>query len=194
MPFNVKKLEVSDLILIEPKAFEDERGFFMETYHQEDFKRAGIAEVFVQDNHSRSQKGVLRGLHFQKDPMAQGKLVRCVRGAIFDVAVDLRKGSPTSSKWVGVVLSETNRLILWIPKGFAHGYVALEDSTEVLYKTDNPYSPSHERGIIWNDPQLGIKWPVDEPTVSKKDAQYPNFKDADHNFVYAEPARSRRGR
>ncbi len=192
MPFNFKKLEIPDVVLIEPAVFEDDRGFFMETYHQEDFRNAGIAEAFVQDNHSRSQKGVLRGLHYQKDPMAQGKLVRCVNGAIFDVAVDLRKGSPTCNRWIGVVLSETNRLILWIPKGFAHGYVALEDGTEVLYKTDNPYSRPHERGIIWNDPQLGIKWPIDGPTVSKKDAQYPSFKDADHNFRYAAPGNSRR--
>ena len=182
MPFNFKRLEIPAVILVEPTVFEDERGFFMETYHRRDFEKAGISEDFVQDNHSRSQKGVLRGLHFQKDPMAQGKLVRCVRGAIFDVAVDLRKGSPTWGKWVSMVLTELNRLLLWIPKGFAHGYVALQDNTEVLYKTDNLYSRSHERGIIWNDSQLGIKWPIANPMVSKKDSQYPSFKDADHAF------------
>jgi dTDP-4-dehydrorhamnose 3,5-epimerase len=182
-------MEIPEVILIEPAIFEDERGFFMETFHRQEFDKAGISEDFVQDNHSRSRKGVLRGLHYQKDPMAQGKLVRCVRGAIFDVAVDLRKGSPTWGKWVGMDLTELNRLLLWIPRGFAHGYVALQDHTEVLYKTDNLYSPSHERGIIWNDSQLEIKWPITSPAVSKKDAQYPSFKGADYDFHYSSAKR-----
>lgn len=190
MPFNFKKLEIPDVVLIEPVVFKDERGFFMETYHQENFRKAGITEVFVQDNHSHSQKGVLRGLHYQKEPMAQGKLVRCVRGSIYDVAVDLREGSPSCGKWVGMVLTEMSRLMLWIPKGFAHGYIALEDATEVLYKTDNLYSRSHERGIIWSDPQLGIKWPIHGPMVSRKDGQYPRFNDADHLFRYTTPGYS----
>jgi dTDP-4-dehydrorhamnose 3,5-epimerase len=180
MPFNFKSLEISEVILIEPTVFEDVRGFFMESYHQRDFEKAGIPLVFVQDNHSRSKKGVLRGLHYQKEPMAQGKLVRCVRGAIFDVAVDIRRGSPTYGKWVGVVLSEENRNILWIPKGFAHGYLALQDDNEVLYKTDRLYSPDHERGIIWNDPDLAIEWPMQSPIISDKDAKYPRLKNADH--------------
>ena len=172
MPFLFKRLEIPDLVLIEPKVFEDERGFFMETYREPDFEKAGISQDFVQDNHSRSKKGVLRGLHYQKEPMAQGKLVRCVRGAIFDVGVDLRRGSPTYARWVGTVLSEENRLSLWIPRGFAHGYLALENESEVIYKTDNLYSPKHERGIIWNDPDIGIQWPIENPIVSKKDGEY----------------------
>ena len=184
MPFSFKRLEIPDLVLIEPKVFEDERGFFMETYREGDFEKAGISEIFVQDNHSRSPKGVLRGLHYQKEPMAQGKLVRCVRGAIFDVAVDLRRGSPTYARWTGMVLSEANRLILWIPRGFAHGYVVLQGDAEVVYKTDNLYSVQHERGLIWNDPDLDIKWPVQNPILSEKDAKYPRLKDADHNFAY----------
>lgn len=184
MPFNFKALDVPDIILIEPRVFEDARGYFMETYHQRDFEKFGISRVFVQDNHSRSRKGVIRGLHYQKEPMAQGKLVRCVRGAVFDVAVDLRLGSPSYGKWVGITLSEANRLMLWIPRGFAHGYAALEEHSEILYKTDNLYSAEHERGVVWNDPEIGIQWPVTVPIISEKDAQYPKLREADHNFVY----------
>ena len=179
MPFNFRRLEIADVILIEPRVCEDERGFFMETYHQRDFEKAGIPQVFVQDNHSRSKKNVLRGLHYQKEPMAQGKLVRCVRGAVFDVAVDIIKNSPTFGKWVGTNLSDENKLVLWIPRGFAHGYLTLEANSEVMYKTDQFYSPEHERGIIWSDPDLSIKWPVKNPIVSEKDAKYPILKDAD---------------
>lgn len=179
MAFNFKRLEIPDVILIEPRVFADERGFFMETYHKRDFEKAGIPQVFVQDNHSRSKKNVLRGLHYQLEPMAQGKLIRCVRGTIFDIAVDIRKQSPTFGKWVGTNLSEENKLVLWVPRGFAHGYLALEGNTEVLYKTDQFYSPEHERGIIWNDPDIAIKWPVEDPIVSKKDAKFPKLKDAD---------------
>ncbi|MCI0530133.1 MAG: dTDP-4-dehydrorhamnose 3,5-epimerase, partial [Nitrospira sp.] len=131
MLFSFKRLEIPDVLLIEPEAFQDARGFFMEIYHQKDFKKAGITQNFVQDNHSRSKKGVVRGLHYQNEPMAQGKLVRCVRGSVFDVAVDLRKGSPTYTRWLSVTLSESNRSILWIPRGFAHGYMALQDDAEV---------------------------------------------------------------
>ena len=178
MRFTFTNLEIPEIVLIEPHAFEDERGFFMETYHRKDFEKAGIPQIFVQDNHSRSKKNVLRGLHYQKEPMAQGKLVRCVRGAVFDVAVDIRKESSTFGKWIGTVLSEENRFILWIPRGFSHGYLALQDDTEVLYKTDQIYSPEHERGIIWNDPEIAIKWPVETPIVSKKDAKFPTLKHA----------------
>jgi dTDP-4-dehydrorhamnose 3,5-epimerase len=184
MPFDFKRLEIPDVVLIEPAVFEDDRGFFMETYRQKEFEKICIAQVFVQDNHSRSKKGVLRGLHYQKEPVAQGKLVRCIRGVIFDVAVDLRQGSPTFGKWIGTTLSEENRHILWIPRGFAHGYVALEDNTEVFYKTDNLYSVQHERGIIWNDPEINIRWPVSSPIVSQKDTTYPKLREMDHNFVY----------
>jgi dTDP-4-dehydrorhamnose 3,5-epimerase len=184
VPFIFKRLEIPDVVLIQPRVFEDARGFFMETYQQREFEKFGIAQPFIQDNHSRSKKGVLRGLHYQKDPMAQGKLVRCTRGAVFDVAVDLRRGSPTYGQWVGRVLSEESKLILWIPRGFAHGYTALEDNTEVFYKTDNLYSVHHERGIIWSDPEIGIQWPMVSPIVSDKDATFPKFREADHNFVY----------
>ena len=179
MRFTFKNLQIPGLVLIEPHAFEDERGFFMETYHRKDFEKAGIPQVFVQDNHSRSKKNVLRGLHYQIEPMAQGKLVRCVRGTILDIAVDIRKQSPTFGKWVGTNLSGENKLVLWVPRGFAHGYLALEGNTEVLYKTDEFYSPEHERGIIWSDPDIAIKWPVETPIVSKKDAKFPTLKHAD---------------
>lgn len=185
MSFRFKKLEISDVILIEPHVFEDGRGFFLETYRQEDFRGAGIALPFVQDNHARSARGVLRGLHYQKDPMPQGKLVRCVRGAIFDVAVDIRKRSPTYGKWLGMVLSEKNHRILWIPRGFAHGYLALEDGSEVLYKTDNAYAPELERGILWNDPKLGIEWPDPHPSLSDRDAALPPLNEADNPFAYS---------
>ncbi len=184
MLFSIKKLEIPDVLFIEPESFQDARGFFMETYHQKDFEKAGMTQNFVQDNHSRSKKGVVRGLHYQNEPMAQGKLVRCVRGTVFDVAVDLRKESPTYTHWLSVTLSEINRFMLWIPRGFAHGYMTLQDDAEVIYKVDNFYSPQHERGIIWNDPDLGIKWPVQDPIVSEKDNRYPKLKEADYNFRY----------
>ena len=160
MPFEFKKLEIPDVILIIPKVFEDDRGFFMETFKISDFKAYGISYEFVQDNHSKSKKGVLRGLHYQLYPKAQGKLVRCIRGRIWDVAVDIRKGSPWYGKWVAVELSEENKLMLWIPPGFAHGFVALEDA-EIIYKCTAEYAPELDRGIIWNDPELAINWPVE---------------------------------
>jgi dTDP-4-dehydrorhamnose 3,5-epimerase len=149
----------------------------METYSYKDFEKFGINEKFVQDNHSRSIKGVLRGLHFQIEPFAQSKLVRCIRGEIFDVAVDIRPDSKTFKKWFGVILSEENKRILYIPKGFAHGFVVLSEVAEVEYKVDNFYSPEHERGIIWNDPDIGIEWPIDNPILSEKDAKLPTLKE-----------------
>ncbi len=184
MPFIFKRLEIPDVILIEPKVFEDNRGFFMETYKYSEFKKSGIHYEFVQDNHSKSKKGVLRGLHYQLKPMEQGKLVRCIKGRILDVAVDIRKGSPWYGKWVAVELSEENKLILWIPPGFAHGFIALEDDTEVVYKVTKEYSPEFERGIIWNDPYIGIKWPIENPILSEKDKNLPLLKDAENNFTY----------
>ena len=184
MGFVFKKLEIPDVILIKPEVFEDERGFFMETYKISDFKNAGIEYNFVQDNHSRSKKGVLRGLHYQLEPMAQGKLIRCIRGRIWDVVVDIRKGSPWYGKWIGVELSEENKLMLWIPPGFAHGFVALENDTEVIYKVTKEYAPELDRGIIWNDPDIGIEWPVDNPILSEKDSKLPRLKEAENNFVY----------
>ncbi len=183
MPFKFKKLKIPDVILIEPIVFVDERGFFMETFKASDFKANNISYEFVQDNHSKSQKWVLRGLHYQLKPMEQGKLVRCIKGKIWDVAVDIRKGSPWYGKWVGIELSEENKLMLWIPPGFAHGFVALEDA-EVIYKCTKEYAPQYDRGIIWNDPELAIHWPIKNPILSLKDANLPNLKDAENNFEY----------
>ncbi len=188
MPFEFIKTEIPDVILIKPKVFQDERGFFLETYKKSDFEKAGIKAEFVQDNHSKSVKGVLRGLHFQKKPFAQGKLVRCIRGKIFDVAVDIRKGSPTFGKWVGYELSEENKHILWIPEGFAHGFLTLSDEAEVIYKVSGgEYSPEHDAGIIWNDPDIDIKWPldqVDEIILSEKDKKLPFLREIDTTFEY----------
>ena len=177
MPFEFKRLEIPDVILIKPKVFEDERGFFMETYKKPDFEKAGIKGEFVQDNHSKSRYGVLRGLHFQKDPYAQAKIVRCIRGVIYDVAVDLRKNSPTFGGYVGVLLSEFNKYQLYIPKGFAHGFVVLSDVAEVIYKVDNIYAPEYESGLIWNDPDVNIQWPIEDPIVSPKDQKWPTLRE-----------------
>ena len=183
MPFEFKKLEIPDVILIKPKVFEDERGFFMETYKKEDFEeKAGIKGEFIQDNHSKSKRGVLRGLHFQREPYAQAKIVRCIRGAIYDVAVDLRKNSPTFGKYVGVILSEYNRYQLHVPGGCAHGFLVLSDAAEVFYKVDNVYAPDHEGGLIWNDPVVNIPWPNDKPILSQKDQQLPTLKELIENI------------
>jgi len=184
MPFEFKKFDIPDVILIEPKIFGDSRGFFVETYKYSDFKNAGINANFVQDNHSKSQKGVLRGLHYQKNPGAQGKFLRCIRGEIFDVAVDIRKGSPHYGKWAGAVISEENKKMIYIPPGFAHGFLVLSDTAEVLYKTTGEYSPEHERGIIWNDPAIGIDWKIENPLLSDRDKKLPLLKDADNNFQF----------
>lgn len=157
---NVVKTDIDGLLILEPKVFGDARGFFYESFNQQAFNAAtGLDVQFVQDNHSRSSKGVLRGLHYQLPPHAQGKLVRCVRGAVFDVAVDIRSGSATFGKWVGVELSEDNNRQFWIPPGFAHGFVTLTDSADFLYKTTAYYAPTHDRSIVWNDPTIGILWP-----------------------------------
>ncbi|HXG59314.1 MAG TPA: dTDP-4-dehydrorhamnose 3,5-epimerase [Thermoanaerobaculia bacterium] len=166
------------VVIIEPRVFRDERGFFLETYHSERFRAAGIPGAFVQDNHSRSQRGVVRGLHYQ-EPRPQGKLVRCVRGSIFDVAVDIRRGSPHFGKWFGAELSEENFRMLWIPEGFAHGFCATSETADVLYKCTALWDGSIDRGILWNDPDLGIDWPVERAIVSPKDAAAPRLKDAE---------------
>jgi len=176
MLFEFERLEIPDVILIKSKVFEDERGFFMETYKKEDFEEAGIKGEFVQDNHSKSQYGVLRGLHFQKEPYAQAKIVRCVRGAIYDVAVDLRKDEPTFGNYVGVKLSEDNKYQLYIPRYCAHGFLVLSDAAEVIYKVDNVYAPEYEGGLIWNDPDVHIPWPNTNPILSPKDQQLPTLK------------------
>lgn len=186
MPFEFIKTEIPDLIIVKPKIFSDERGFFLEFYKKSDFERAGIDTNFVQDNHSKSVKGVLRGLHYQLDPMAQGKLVKCIKGKIFDVAVDIRRGSPTYGKWIGIELSEENKLMLWIPKGFAHGFLTLSSEAEIIYKISGAeYSPQHDRSIRWNDPEININWPTtEEPILSEKDKNAPLLRDAEINFIY----------
>jgi dTDP-4-dehydrorhamnose 3,5-epimerase len=169
---NVIKTEIPDVLIFEPKVFGDDRGFFFESFNQKIFEEAvGYKVNFVQDNHSKSSKGVLRGLHYQRTPHAQGKLVRCVQGEVYDVAVDIRESSPTFGKWVGVHLSAENKRQLWIPEGFAHGFYAMKDNTEFLYKTTNYYSPKDESCIAWDDPALAIKWPLEDsiPELSMKD-------------------------
>ena len=185
MPFNFQPLGIPEVILIEPRRFEDPRGFFMETYKCSDFHRNGIHEHFVQDNYSRSVKGVLRGLHFQRNPHVQGKLVQCIRGKVFDVAVDIRKGSPTYMKWISIELSEENNRLFYVPPGFAHGFIVVSDIADVMYKCTGEYSPEDDRGIIWNDPDIQIRWPIQEPVLSEKDSGHPLLRDADNNFEYA---------
>ncbi len=177
---NVTPTEISDVLIIEPKVFGDDRGFFFESFNKKSFEESsGIKTEFVQDNHSKSSKGVLRGLHYQiKQP--QGKLVRVVSGEVFDVAVDLRKSSDTFGRWVGAVLSAENKRQLWVPEGFAHGFVVLSETAEFLYKTTDYYAPDYERCIRWDDSELGIDWQYsEEPLVSEKDAQGAMFVDAD---------------
>jgi dTDP-4-dehydrorhamnose 3,5-epimerase len=166
-------LKIPDVVLIEPKVFGDERGYFFESFNQTAFNQTiGYEVQFVQDNHSKSQKGVLRGLHYQLPPKAQGKLVRVIQGEVFDVAVDIRKDSPTFGQWVGVILSAENKRQLWIPAGFAHGFITLSETAELLYKTTDYYAPEYERCIAWNDPEIGINWPLDQtPVLSDKDQQ-----------------------
>lgn len=166
------RLAIPEVVLIEPQVFGDARGFFFESFNQKTFNEAtGTNHPFVQDNHSRSSQGVLRGLHYQIQ-QPQGKLVRVARGKVWDVAVDIRKSSPTFGQWVGAELSEDNQHQLWVPPGFAHGFVVLSESADFLYKTTDYYAPEHERCIAWNDPQLGIRWPYEgEPRLSAKDAQ-----------------------
>jgi len=169
---NIIKTEIPDVRLLEPKVFGDARGFFMETYQQKIFAEAGLPVNFVQDNHSGSHQGSLRGLHYQIS-MPQGKLVRAVVGEVFDVAVDIRKSSPTFGRWVGVSLSAENKRMLWVPPGFAHGYYVVSDWAEFLYKTTDFYAPQFERTILWNDPQIGVHWPLVDgqpPLISAKDA------------------------
>ena len=177
MPFEFKRLEIPDVILITPKVFIDERGFFMETYQKGEFAKAGITGEFVQQNHSKSVKGVLRGLHYQKEPYAQAKLVRCIKGEIFDVAVDIRRESDTFGKYVSAMLSEENKSMLYIPRGFAHGFEVLSRKAEVVYNVDNIYSKNNESGIIWDDPHISIDWPIKNPVLSNKDRDWHNIKE-----------------
>lgn len=180
MPFAFTRLGIPGVVLVEPKTFADERGWFAETYRRDEFAKGGITAEFVQDNHSSSTKrGTLRGLHFQVPPAAQGKLVRCVRGAVLDVAVDIRRGSATFGRHIAVELDATTKRMLWMPPGFAHGYQTTTADAEVEYKVTAPYSPTHERSIRWDDPALAIPWPVRPPVLHPRDAAAPRFADAD---------------
>jgi len=177
------KTLISDVYIIEPTVFEDYRGFFMESWSERTFEAAGLSYRFVQDNHSASLvKGTLRGIHFQKGEKAQAKLVRCIKGAVLDIAVDLRSDSPTYRKWVAVELSAENKKQLLIPRGFGHGFVTLTNETEFLYKVDNFYSPEADGGIRWNDPELSIDWGVMDPVLSQKDQALPWLRDVETGF------------
>jgi len=180
---NLSPLKLTGAYILEPVVHGDHRGFFMESFNERLFKEHGIHYNFIQDNQSlSSEPGVLRGLHYQLNPKAQTKLIRVLTGAIYDVVVDIRKSSPTFGQWVGVILSEHNKRQLLVPKGFAHGFCTLVPCTQVLYKVDEYYSPEHDRGILWNDPALGIDWPTSNPILSDKDQRHPLLKDAEMNF------------
>ena len=179
--------ELPDVKILVPRVFGDNRGWFMESWSNRDMEQAGFPVTFLQDNHSFSaQKGTLRGLHFQKNPFAQAKLVRCARGAILDVAVDIRQGSPYFGKWAAVELSAENKQQLFIPRGFAHGFLTLTDDVEILYKADQYYSSEADRSIAWNDPAIGVKWGIIDPILSSKDQEAPVLSDSDANFVFGE--------
>lgn len=171
------KTNIPDLYIVKPSVFEDHRGYFFESYNKEVFLRNGIDQNFVQDNESKSQKNVLRGLHFQSPPFAQGKLVRVIRGAVLDVAVDIRKSSPTFGQWASIELTQDNKWMYWIPPGFAHGFVTLEDNTTFFYKCTNVYNKASEGSLRWNDPDLNIDWGIKDPILSEKDMISPLFKD-----------------
>ena len=181
MAFRFQNGKIPGFFLIEPSLFGDARGFFMETYKRSEFSAAGIPE-FVQRNHSRSARGTLRGLHYQREPAAQGKLLRVVLGAIFDVAVDLRRDEPSFGQWEGLVLSAENRTMVYVPPWCAHGFCVLTETAEVLYETTTEYAKELEGGILWNDSDIGIEWPVDKPVLSEKDEQLPRLRDADTGF------------
>jgi dTDP-4-dehydrorhamnose 3,5-epimerase len=186
MPFTFKRLSIPDVILVEPQLFSDDRGFFYESFRESDFFSNGIDKKFVQDNFSHSVNGVIRGLHFQKAPKAQTKLVTVLKGKIFDVAVDIRKNSPTYGKWVSEILSSDTHNLLYVPEGFAHGFCVISDEADVLYKVSNEYSQEHERSLIWNDPKLNIQWPVKKPIISNKDNKLSLLENLDNDFVYGD--------
>jgi dTDP-4-dehydrorhamnose 3,5-epimerase len=182
VPFQFHRLEIPEVVLIEAQQYRDNRGFFAETYKLSEFAAHGIPHAFVQDNLSHSARGVLRGLHYQKQPKAQGKLVTVLKGRVFDVAVDIRHGSPTYRQWVGMELSGENCRMLYIPTGFAHGFCVLSETADVVYKVTEEYARDLDRGIVWNDPEIGIQWPVSKPILSPKDAALPLLREADNNF------------
>lgn len=177
-----ERTSLDGVVIVTPKIFGDDRGFFMETYNVKDFVSAGIPESFIQDNHSRSLYGVLRGLHYQY-PNWQGKLVRALRGEVYDVAVDIRSGSPTFGQWIGVTLSEENKQQIYVPPGFAHGFCVTSDTADVAYKCTTTYRPEEEVSILWNDPDIGIEWPVDNPSLSEKDANGHSLKKATQKIL-----------
>jgi dTDP-4-dehydrorhamnose 3,5-epimerase len=183
LPYTVTPYQLEGLLIVEGKSFPDERGFFMESFREVDAQGTAIPRL-VQDNLSRSKKGVLRGLHYQKNPSAIGKLIRCVRGRIWDVAVDIRKGSPSYGRWAAVELDDTANRMFWIPPGFAHGFYTLSDEADVMYKVSGYWSLDVDRGVRWNDPALKIDWPGKAPLVSSKDAQLPLLADADNNLTW----------
>lgn len=184
--FIFERQAIPEVILVKPQVRGDERGFFKEHYKRSEFIVGGIPDEFIQDNHSRSAKHILRGLHYQKLPKPQAKLVSVIRGKILDVAVDIRKGSPTYAKYVAVELSDENHHQLYVPIGFAHGFVVLSENADVFYKVNSEYSAEHDRGVLWNDPAIGIRWNVDNPLLSNKDQLQPVLANADNNFVHKE--------
>ena len=186
MSFVFEPLAIPEVVLVKPTTRRDARGFFMEAYKRSAFCEAGITATFVQDNVSRSSQNTLRGLHYQLPPAAHAKLVSVVAGEVLDVAVDIRRGSPTYGRWVSAVLSEDNKHQLFVPVGFAHGFVVRSEAADVTYKISHEYSPEHDRGVLWNDPALGIDWGSGEPLLSKRDRAQPPLADADNTFVYEE--------
>ncbi len=178
MPFEFHKTAIEGLLIVQPKVFPDNRGEFSEIYKYSDFATAGITDRFVQTNYSKSKKGVLRGMHYQLAPMAQAKLVRVTSGSVFDVAVDMRKSSSTYGKWFSVTLTSELKNMLYISEGFAHGFCVLEDDTQVVYNCTKEYSPEHERGVIWNDSAIGITWPITDPIIAERDANYPKLENS----------------
>lgn len=177
MNIEVRPTVLPDVLVVDTECFEDERGFFIESYHRQRYADCGIADEFVQDNHSRSRRGVLRGFHYQDESAPMGKLVRCIAGAILDVAVDLRAGSPTLGRWVAVELTADNRRQLMVPSGFGHAFLALSDVAEVLYKCTGYYCPSAEGGVVWNDPEIGVEWPISDPILSPRDRNQVSFRE-----------------
>ncbi len=188
MPFRFTETRFTEVKIIEPAMFPDERGFFMETYKRSALAAHGITDLFVQANQSRSSKDTLRGLHYQKEPKSQGKLVRTLNGEVFDVIVDIRKGSSTYGAWLGISLSSTNHRMLYVPAGFAHGFCVLSEQADIQYMVTEEYAPECEAGIAWNDRDLAIDWPVAEPKLSVRDKNWPSLRAADNNFEYRGPA------
>jgi len=184
MPFSFTETKIPGVVVIEYKKFDDNRGFFMETFQKTEFAAHGITLPFVQDNYSHSIRGVLRGLHYQKNPFAQGKLVLVLKGSVFDVGVDIRQGSPTYGEWIGETLSAENRKMLYLPPGMAHGFCVLSDEVDFFYKVTADYAPEMDRGFIWNDPEVGIEWPISDPILSEKDKHLPPFREADNNYIF----------